>query len=107
MKIIGNFFYSCLSSLESQISWPYRDRLAPGKVNIYPPLARSPRYLVEELQHDCENVRVCLLHFVEQHYGVGTGSQRRGELPALFVTDVARRGANELGDLMEGKETRR
>ena len=41
-----------------------------------------------------------LLHLVEQHHRVGTAAHRLGELAALVVADVARRGADEACDGM-------
>lgn len=56
-------------------------------------------YLIEELQHDGEDVGVGFVNLVEEHHGVGALPQLGGELPAFLVAHVARRGADELGDL--------
>ena len=59
-------------------------------------------HLIEELQHDGEHVRVGFVHLIEQHHGVGALPQLLGQLPALLVAHVTRRGADELGHLGGG-----
>ena len=54
--------------------------------------------VVEHLQQHVEDVGVRLLDLVEQHDGVGPPADGLGQLPALVVADVPRRGADEPGD---------
>ena len=54
--------------------------------------------VVENLQQDVEHVRVRLLDLVEEHDGVRPAAHRLGELAALFVSDVARRRADQPRD---------
>lgn len=56
-------------------------------------------HLVEELQHDGEDVRVGLVHLIKQHHSVGTSLQQLRQLTALLVPHIARRRADELGHL--------
>ena len=56
-------------------------------------------HLIEELQHDGEHIWVGFVHLIEQHHGVGALPQLLGQLPALLVAHVTRRGADELGHL--------
>lgn len=59
----------------------------------------SALYLIEELQHDCENVWMGLVHLVKQHHCVWTLLQLLGQLTPFFVAHVAWRGADKLGHL--------
>ena len=54
--------------------------------------------LVEDLEEDLVDVRVGLLHLVEQHHAVGPAADRLGEDAALAVADVAGGRALEGGD---------
>src|ERR1043165_9681457 len=54
--------------------------------------------VVEDLQHHVEDLGMRLLDLVEEHDRVRPPSDRLGELPALLVTDVARRRADETRD---------
>src|SRR5271166_349400 len=54
--------------------------------------------VLKHLQQDVEQVRVRLFDFVKQHHGVGRALDALGQLAALFVADVSRRRADELGD---------
>lgn len=67
----------------------------PGQA--LPPKMRT--YLIEQLQHDGEDVWVGFVNLVEEHHSVWALPQLFGELPALFVAHVARRGADKLGNL--------
>ena len=53
---------------------------------------------VEHLQQQIEDVRMGLFDLVKQDDGVGFAAHLLGQLAALFVTDVARRRADEAGD---------
>ena len=54
--------------------------------------------VVEHLQQHVEDVGVSFLHLVEQHDGVGLAAHALGELAALLVAHVARRGTDEAAD---------
>src|SRR5271166_1238601 len=54
--------------------------------------------VLKHLQQDVEQVGVGLLDFVEQHHRVGRALDSLGQLAALFVADVSRRRAYQLGD---------
>ncbi len=54
--------------------------------------------IVHQLEENVHDVRVGLLDLVEQHDGVGARSDRLGQLPALLVPDVPRRGPDQAGD---------
>ena len=62
------------------------------------PLGVGQAAVVEQLEQDVEDVVVRLLDLVEEEDGVRLAAHRLGELPALLVADVARRGADEPGD---------
>lgn len=64
-------------------------------------------YLIKELQHDGEDIGVGFVNLVEEHHGVRALPQLGGELPALFVAHVARRGADKLGDLEGSNKTQK
>src|ERR1700733_8557007 len=49
----------------------------------------------EDLEQRVEDVRVRLLHFVEEHDGEGLATHGFGQLTTLVVADVARRRADE------------
>ena len=51
--------------------------------------------VLQHLQEDVEHVRVGFLDFVEQNQGVRSAAHPLGELAALLVADVARRGADQ------------
>jgi hypothetical protein len=61
-------------------------------------LAVGQPAVVEHLQQDVEDVRVRLLHLVEQHDGVRPAAHRLGQLAAGLVADVAGRRADQPGD---------
>ena len=54
--------------------------------------------VVQDLQHRVEDVRVRLLHLVEQHHRVRLAPHRLGELAALLVADVSGRRADQAAD---------
>src|SRR5271165_4080839 len=54
--------------------------------------------IFKHLQKDVEQVRVRLLNFVEQHHRVRRSLHTLGQLAALFVANVSRRRADQLGD---------
>lgn len=56
-------------------------------------------HLIEELQHDSENIRMGLVYFIKQDNGVGTRLQQLGQLTPLLMSHVSRRGADELRHL--------
>ena len=58
-------------------------------------LAIGQTTIVKHLQQDVEHVRVRLLDFIKQHHAVGPPPHRFGQLPALVVSDVTRRRANQ------------
>ena len=51
--------------------------------------------VLEHLQQDVEEVRVRLLDFIQQDDGVRVALDLLGQLPALFVTDVAGRRSDQ------------
>jgi hypothetical protein len=59
------------------------------------PLRIGQAPVVEDLQHDVEDFRVRLLDLVEQDDRVGPPPDGLGQLAALLVSDVARRGADQ------------
>lgn len=61
-------------------------------------------HLIKELQHDSEDIRVGLVHFIKQDNGIGTRLQQLGQLTAFFMSHVTRRGANELCHLRAERE---
>src|SRR5579872_3003314 len=52
----------------------------------------------KHLQQDVEHIRVRLLDFIQQHYGIGGALHSLGKLAALFVAHVSRRRADQLAD---------
>ena len=60
----------------------------------HPALAVGEATVVEHLQQDVVDVRVCLLDLVEQQHAVGLAPHLLGELTAFVVTDIARRRAH-------------
>mmetsp|Transcript_88979 Transcript_88979/g.212396 ORF Transcript_88979/g.212396 Transcript_88979/m.212396 type:complete len:205 (-) Transcript_88979:2053-2667(-) len=54
--------------------------------------------IIQQLQQSVEDVRVRLLHLVEEHQGVGTTADSFCEGAALAVAHVPGRGPQELGD---------
>ena len=50
--------------------------------------------VLHHLQEDVEDLRMRLLDLIQQHDAVRPAAHRLGELPPLFVTDIARRGAD-------------
>mmetsp|Transcript_12336 Transcript_12336/g.17124 ORF Transcript_12336/g.17124 Transcript_12336/m.17124 type:complete len:280 (-) Transcript_12336:208-1047(-) len=61
-------------------------------------LGVSEPAVIQKLQHQVENVRMCLLHLIEQHHRVGARADGVRELAALVVAHVAGRGAHQPGD---------
>ena len=51
--------------------------------------------VIENLQQDVEYIGVGFLNLVEQHYGVGLASDGFGQLSALVVSYISRRGTYE------------
>src|SRR5215204_3462174 len=60
-------------------------------------LAVGEPALVHDLEQHVEDVRVGLLDLVEEHDGIRPAPNRLGQLSALLVADVPRRGADESG----------
>src|SRR4029434_6906636 len=56
-------------------------------------------HLVEELQHDGEDVGVGLVDLVKQNHGVGTLLQTLGQLTTLVMAHITRGRANQLSHL--------
>ena len=56
--------------------------------------------VLQDLEEDVEDVGVGLLDLVEQDHGVGAAAHRLGQLAALLVADVARRGPHQPGDVV-------
>ena len=63
-----------------------------------PALAVGNASVVQHLQKHVEHVWVGLFHLVEQDDTIGAAAHRLGELAALFVAHVPRRGADEPGN---------
>ena len=63
-----------------------------------PALAIGQAAVVEHLQQHVEDLRVGFLDLVEQHHGVRAAAHGFGQLTALLVAHVARRGADQAGD---------
>ena len=53
--------------------------------------------VVEHLQKHVEDLRVRLLHLVEQHHRIRAATHGLGQLTALLIPDVARRRADQAG----------
>ena len=53
--------------------------------------------LVQNLQQDIHNVRMCFFDLVKQHDAVGMAADLLGQLPGLVVADIARGRADEAG----------
>jgi hypothetical protein len=51
--------------------------------------------VVQYLKEDVEDVVVSLLDLIKQDYRIWPSSNGFGELPALFITDVARRRSDQ------------
>ena len=54
--------------------------------------------IVKHLQQNIKNLRMRLLDFVKQDHRVWASTNGFGKLTALFIADVARRGADESRD---------
>ena len=54
--------------------------------------------IIKHLKQDVENVRVCLLDFIEQHHRIRPAPDRLGQLSAFLVSDVTRRSADQTRD---------
>ena len=65
-----------------------------------PPLAVGQPAVVEDLEQHVEDVAVGLLDLVEQDDRIGPAADRLGEPAAFLVADVARRGADQPGDVV-------
>ena len=63
-------------------------------------LAVGHAAVVEHLQQHVENIRMGLLHLVEQDHAVGLAPHRFGQVAAFLVADIAGRRADEAGDGM-------
>jgi hypothetical protein len=59
-----------------------------------PPRIGQPT-LVQDLQQQIENLRMCLFDFIEQHDAVRTLPQRTAELAVAIVPDVPRRSSQQ------------
>ena len=59
------------------------------------PVAVGQPPVVEHLQQDVEHIAVRLLDLVEQDHGVGLAAYGFRQVPALFITDIAGRGADQ------------
>ena len=60
-----------------------------------PAVAVSQPSVLQDLEQDVEHIGMGFLDLVEEHHPVGPAAHRLGELSALFVAHVARRGADE------------
>src|SRR5579859_7443770 len=58
-------------------------------------LAIGEATIVEELQQDIEDLGSGLLDLIEQHNAIGMATHSFGQLSALFIANIAGRGANE------------
>ena len=54
--------------------------------------------VVQDLQEDVEHVGMGLFHLIEQDDGVGFAPHSLGELAALLIAHISRRGTDETGD---------
>ena len=54
--------------------------------------------LVEYLQKDVVDIRMCLFNFVQQYHGIGLSAYFFGKLSAFFVTYISRRRSDKSGD---------
>ena len=63
-----------------------------------PALPIGQAAVVQDLQHDVEDVVVSFFDFVEQDHRVRAPAHGFSELPAFFVADVARRRADQPRD---------
>src|SRR5882672_587017 len=61
------------------------------------PLSVGQPPVVQNLQHDVEDVVMSLIDLVEEDHRIRTPPDGLGQLPALFVADVTRRGADKAG----------
>ena len=70
-----------------------------GVLEVHDPaLAVGQPAVLQDLQQRVEDVRVGLLDLVEQHHGERLAAHLLGQLAALFVPDVAGRGAEQPRD---------
>ena len=53
--------------------------------------------VLQNLQQDILDIRVCLFDLVKQHHAVRAAAHSLGQLPALIVAEVARRRAQQPG----------
>ena len=71
------------------------DRVLEGHLAA---LAVGQATIIEHLQQDVEDIRVSLLHLVEQDHAVGTTTHSLGKLTALVVTHISRRSTDQTLD---------
>src|SRR5215207_2461381 len=64
------------------------------------PLGIGQAPVIEDLQEDIEDVRVCLLYLVQKQHGIGPAPHGLGELAGLLVANIAWRRADEARDSM-------
>ncbi len=55
---------------------------------------------VQQLEQDVEDIRMCLLHFIQQDDGVRLAADCFRQLAALLMSDISRRCTDESGDGM-------
>lgn len=58
-------------------------------------------HLIEELQHDSEDIRMGLVYFIKQDNCVGTRPQQLGQLTSFLMSHISRWRADELRHLRE------
>mmetsp|Transcript_40638 Transcript_40638/g.67951 ORF Transcript_40638/g.67951 Transcript_40638/m.67951 type:complete len:385 (+) Transcript_40638:962-2116(+) len=61
------------------------------------PLAIRQAPILQDLQHDVEDLWVGLLNLIEQHHGVGLASHRFSQLAPLIIAHISRRGPDQFG----------
>lgn len=71
------------------------DEVFEKKVHL--PLRHN--YLIKQLEHDGQYIRMSLVYLVKQDNRVWALSQTGRQLAALVMAQVARRGANQLSNL--------
>ncbi len=64
------------------------------------PLCVGQLAILEDLQQHIEDIRMRLLHLVEQHHAVGVTPHPLGKLATLAIADIAGRRADHLRDLV-------
>ena len=86
--------HALLNELRAQVGRHHQDRVL--EIDL-PPQAIRKQPVVQDLQEHVEDIRMSFFDLIEQHHRIRAAPHFFGQLPALFIAHVTRRGAEQPG----------